>query len=103
MINGVSQLIMMKGDVLDDFETIRVCVAYERNGVRTTDMPFNTEGWAPVYRDFPGWQTDLTHMTSPSQFPSAFRDYIAFIERETGTPVTLVSVGPDRAQTISLA
>ena len=103
MINGVSQLIMMKGDVLDDFETIRVCVAYERNGVRTTDMPFNTEGWAPVYRDFPGWQTDLTHMTSPSQFPSAFCDYIAFIERETGTPVTLVSVGPDRAQTISLA
>ena len=103
MINGVSQLIMMKGDVLDGFETIRVCVAYERDGVQTTDMPFNTEGWRPVYRDFPGWQADLTHMTSAAEFPPAFRDYIAFIEQETGTPVTLVSVGPDRAQTIRLA
>ena len=100
MVNGVTQLIMMKGDVLDTFPTIRVCVAYEKDGQRTTHMPYDTEGWTAVYRDFPGWQTPLTGMTSESQFPQAFSDYIRFIEHETGTPITIVSVGPDREQTI---
>ena len=100
MINGVSQLIMMKGDVLDSFPTIRVCIAYEKDGVRTTDMPYDTNGWTAVYRDFPGWQAPLSQLTDEEQFPQAFRDYIAFIERETETPITIVSVGPDRAQTI---
>ena len=101
MINGVTQLIMMKADVLDTFPTIRVCVAYEKDGVTTTDMPYDTEGWTAVYKDFPGWQTDLTGMTSEAQFPQELKDYIAFIEKETQTSITIVSVGPDRAQTIS--
>lgn len=100
MINGVTQLIMMKGDVLDGFDTIRACVAYEKNGQRVTDMPFDTEGWQPVYRDFPGWTEDLSTMTSEQQFPKNFSDYISFLESELQTPITIISVGPDRAQTI---
>lgn len=100
MLNGVAQLIMMKSDVLDGFDTIRVCTAYEKDGVQTTDMPYDTEGWKAVYEDLPGWKTDLTQMTSEQQFPQQLRDYISYIEKETATPITIVSVGPDRAQTI---
>ena len=101
MINGVTQLIMMKGDVLDTFETIKACVAYEKDGVITTEMPYETEGWKAVYKEIPGWQTDLTGITSADQFPKAFADYIAWLEQELETPITIVSVGPDRAQTIT--
>ncbi len=100
MLNGVTQLIMMKSDVLDGFDTIRVCTAYEKDGVQTTDMPYDTEGWKAVYENLPGWKTDLTQMTSEQQFPQELRDYISYIEKETATPITIVSVGPDRAQTI---
>lgn len=100
MLNGVTQLIMMKSDVLDGFDTVRVCTAYEKDGVQTTDMPYDTEGWKAVYEDLPGWKTDLTQMTSEQQFPQQLRDYISYIEKETATPITIVSVGPDRAQTI---
>ena len=100
MLNGVTQLIKMKRDVLDGFDTIRVCTAYEKDGVQTTDMPYDTEGWKAVYEDLPGWKTDLTQMTSEQQFPLQLRDYISYIEKETATPITIVSVGPDRAQTI---
>ena len=100
MVNGVTQLIMMKSDVLDTFETIKACVAYEKDGVRTTEMPYDTEGWQAVYEELPGWQTDLTQMTSPSQFPKAFQDYIDYLEKALERPITIVSVGPDRAQTI---
>ena len=100
MINGVTQLIMMKSDVLDGFETIRACVAYEKDGVRTTDVPYDTEGWTAVYRDLPGWQEDLSKMTSEDQFPQTFKDYIKFLEDELQTPITILSVGPDREQTI---
>lgn len=100
MVNGVTQLIMMKSDVLDGFDTIRVCTAYEKDGVQTTDMPYDTEGWKAVYENLPGWKTDLTQMTSEQQFPQQLRDYISYIEKETATPITIVSVGPDRAQTI---
>lgn len=100
MVNGVTQLIMMKSDVLDGFDTIRVCTAYEKDGVQTTDMPYDTEGWKAVYEDLSGWKTDLTQMTSEQQFPQQLRDYISYIEKETATPITIVSVGPDRAQTI---
>ena len=102
MVNGVTQLIMMKSDVLDTFETIRVCVAYEKNGVRTTTMPYDTEGWDAVYEDIPGWQSDLTKLTSASQFPQAFQNYIDYLEKALERPITIVSVGPDRAQTIEL-
>ncbi|MBQ9560300.1 MAG: adenylosuccinate synthase [Bacteroidaceae bacterium] len=100
MVNGVTQLIMMKGDVLDTFPVIKVCVAYQKDGVTTTDMPFDTEGWQAVYEELPGWKTDLTHLTSEAEFPKEFRDYIAYLEERLEVPVTIVSVGPDRAQTI---
>ncbi len=104
MINGVTQLIMMKSDVLDTFPTIRACVAYEMpDGERTDIFPFSVqeeEAVKPVYVDIPGWQADLTQATSEEQFPQAFRDYIAFLEKELATPITIVSVGPDRSQTI---
>lgn len=100
MVNGVTQLIMMKSDVLDSFDSICVCTAYEKDGIKTTDMPYDTEGWKAVYETMPGWKTDLTKMTSEEQFPQQLRDYISFIEKETSTPITIVSVGPDRAQTI---
>ncbi len=100
MINGVTQLIMMKSDVLDGFPTIRACVAYEKDGQTTTEMPYDTDGWKAVYKDLPGWNEDLSSMTAEDQFPKAFKDYISFLEKELQTPITILSVGPDRAQTI---
>lgn len=100
MINGVTQLIMMKSDVLDGFDTIKACVAYKKDGVIIEDMPFETEGCEAVYKELPGWKEDLSHMTSEEQFPQTFKDYIQFLETELETPITILSVGPDRAQTI---
>ncbi len=100
MINGVTQLIMMKSDVLDGFDTIKACVAYKKDGVVMEDMPFETEGCEAVYKELPGWKEDLSHMTDESQFPQTFKDYIRFLETELETPITILSVGPDRAQTI---
>ena len=100
MINGVTDLVMMKGDVLDGFETIKVCTAYMKNGVTTTEMPYDTEGWEPVYEDVKGWNTPLTEVRAEKDFPQAFADYIAYIEKATGTPISIVSVGPDREATI---
>ena len=101
-LNGVTQLIMMKGDVLDSFDTIRVCVAYEKDGKRTTVMPYDTEGWSAVYEDLPGWNTDLTGITDKTQFPENLLAYIRYIERAMQVPITIVSVGPDRAQTVKM-
>ena len=100
MINGVTQLVMMKSDVLDGFDTIKACVAYKKNGIIMEDMPFETEGCEAVYKELPGWKEDLTHVTDEAQFPQAFKDYIRFLETELETPITILSVGPDRAQTI---
>lgn len=101
MLNGVTQLIMMKSDVLDDFDTIKVCNEYRVNGKVTKDFPFSVEANVePVYTEMEGWKTDMTGITSEAEFPAAFKNYIAYIERELGVPVTIVSVGPDRAQTI---
>lgn len=100
MVNGVTKLIMMKSDVLDTFEKIKVCTAYKRGDEVMTDMPFETEGCEAVYTELPGWKTDLTKMTSEAEFPQAFKDYIAYLEKELETPITILSVGPDRAQTI---
>ena len=101
MLNGVTDLIMMKSDVLDGFDTVRACVAYEIDGKRVTDFPFNIDGNVrPVYAEMPGWKTDLTNCTKWEELPKAFTDYVAFIERELGVPVTIASVGPDRKQTI---
>lgn len=102
MINGVTQLIMMKSDVLDDFDTIKACVAYEIDGTRTEEFPYTVEDdrITPVYVELPGWKTDMTAMKSEDEFPEAFRNYIAFLEEQLQTPITIVSIGPDREQTI---
>ena len=101
MVNGVTKLIMMKSDVLDTFPTIKACVAYRVNGLETRDFPFSVEeGIEPVYQELPGWQTDMTKMTDEDQFPQAFKDYIAFLEAQLETPICIVSIGPDRNQTI---
>lgn len=102
MINGVTQLIMMKSDVLDGFDEIKACVAYEINGERVKDFPFSIEEdeIKPVYVTLPGWKTDMTAMKSEDEFPQQFKDYIAFLEKELKTPITIVSIGPDREQTI---
>lgn len=101
MVNGVTQLIMMKSDVLDTFPTIKACVAYKVNGVETRDFPYDIErNIEPVYKELPGWNTDMTRHTSESEFPQAFKDYIRFLETELETPIKIISIGPDREQTI---
>ncbi len=100
MVNGVTQLIMMKSDVLDSFPTIKVCTAYEVEGRETRDFPYDITNVVPVYKELPGWETDMTQLTSERQFPAAFSDYIHFLEEELNTPITIISIGPDREQTI---
>ncbi len=101
MINGVTQLIMMKSDVMNDFETIRIATSYKVNGVETTEFPYSIEeGVEPVYTDFEGWKCDLRACRSYEEFPEAFKRYVDFIEHETGVPVKIVSVGPDRDETV---
>ena len=102
MVNGVTRLIMMKSDVLDGFDTIKACTAYEIDGKVTRDFPYTVDDSRihPVYTELPGWKTDMTAMRSESEFPKQFNDYIAFLEKELGTPITIVSIGPDREQTI---
>ena len=103
MLNGVTQLIMMKSDVLDGFETVKVCNAYRVNGVETRDFPYDIEhGIEPVYTEMEGWNVDMTSITSPDQFPKQFKDYISYLEKELNVPITIISVGPDRKQTIDL-
>ncbi|HKM92271.1 MAG TPA: adenylosuccinate synthase [Prolixibacteraceae bacterium] len=101
MINGVTDLIMMKTDVLDDFDIIKAGIGYKINGEITTEFPYElNDSTEPVYTEIKGWKTDLTKISSESQFPDALKKYISFIEKETGVPVTIVSVGPKRQQTI---
>lgn len=101
MINGVTQLIMMKSDVLDGFDTIKACVAYKRNGGEITEFPFDIEhDIEPVYKELKGWNTDMTKMTSEDEFPAEFVDYIKFLEAQLDTPIKIISIGPDREQTI---
>ena len=101
MLNGVTQLLMMKSDVLDTFPVIKACTAYRVNGVETRDFPFSIdENVEPVYEEFPGWQQDLTHCTKEEELPEAFINYVNFLERELQTPIRIISVGPDREATI---
>ena len=101
MLSGVTQLIMMKSDVLDSFETIKACTAYKINGVETGEFPFSIEsGVEPVYVELPGWKQDLTACRHEDELPEAFRNYVAFLERELRTPIKIISVGPDREATI---
>ena len=100
MVNGVTDLVMMKADVLDSFKEIKVCVAYEKDGERTESMPYDTEGWAPVYETLPGWHCDLTGVRAEADFPKAYADYIAYLEKKLETPIAILSVGPERDATI---
>ncbi|MEA4850257.1 MAG: adenylosuccinate synthase [Paludibacter sp.] len=101
MINGVTQLIMMKSDVMDGFDTIKACVAYNIDGVETEQFPFDlNDGAEAQYVEMPGWKTDMTKMQSEEEFPKEFNAYLDFLERELEVPIKIVSVGPDRAQTI---
>ncbi|MCK3685655.1 adenylosuccinate synthase [Maribellus sp. YY47] len=103
MLNGVTELIMMKADVLDDFETIKVCVGYEIDGEVVEQFPFELDDSVkPVYVELPGWQTDLTKIKDQNEFPEELNNYINFIEDEMGVPVSIASVGPNREQTIFL-
>lgn len=102
MINGVTKLIMMKSDVLDDFATIKACTAYRINGKLTEEMPYDLDAVdiEPVYEDLPGWQTQMTAFRSETEFPEEFRNYIKFLETKLEVPIAIVSIGPDRTQTI---
>ncbi|WP_299443312.1 adenylosuccinate synthase [uncultured Aquimarina sp.] len=103
-VNGVTQLMMMKGDVLSGFKTLKVCTAYNYQGKTITHLPYNIEpeNVTPVYTEMKGWSEDLTKMNDKSQFPKELNDYIEFLEKELETPITIVSVGPDRTQTIHM-
>ncbi len=102
-VNGVTQLMMMKGDVLSGFKTLKICTSYNYKGEEITHLPYNIEpeNVSVNYTEFKGWEDDLTKMTSADQLPKNLMDYVAFIEKETGVPVSIVSVGPDRKQTIN--
>lgn len=103
MINGVTELIMMKSDVLDSFETIKACVAYELpDGTETKEFPYEIDNVKPIYKEFRGWRKDMTKCKSQDEFPQEFRDYVAFLEDYLNTRIGIISVGPDREQTIVL-
>lgn len=103
MINGVTELAMMKADVLDKFDTIRACTKYRINGEEVDYLPYDIDGVEiePIYEDVPGWNTDLTQLSSFADAPQALKDYVAYLERHLEVPVTTVSVGPDRKQTLA--
>ncbi|SHK56184.1 Adenylosuccinate synthetase [Maribacter aquivivus] len=102
-VNGVTQLNMMKGDVLSGFDSLQVCTAYKYKGETITHFPYNIEpeNVTPIYTEFACWKEDLTKMTSADQLPKELNDYIDFLEKELEVPIKIVSVGPDRTQTIS--
>ena len=101
MINGVTELTMMKSDVMDDFDTIKICTSYIVNGEEVAHVPYEmTDDIKPVYTEFKGWKKDMTSVSHENEFQEEFNAYIDFIERETGVPISVVSVGPNRSQTI---
>lgn len=101
-VNGVTQLIMMKGDVLSGFKKLKICTSYKYKGNIIHHLPYNIEeeNLSPIYSEMNGWKEDLTKMTDVSQLPKEFNDYIDFLEKELEIPIKIVSVGPDRTQTI---
>lgn len=101
-INGVTELMMMKGDVLSGFDKLKVCTSYQYKGEEISHLPYNieAENISPIYKEMKGWDKDLTKLTSESEFPETLNEYIAFLEKELQVPIKIVSVGPDRTQTI---
>ncbi len=101
MLNGVTALIMTKADVLDTFDTLKVATAYKVNGKITTTMPYEIDvPIEPIYKEFSGWKTDITGLRKEGELPEKLKQYIKFIETETGVPISIVSVGPNRDATI---
>jgi adenylosuccinate synthase len=102
-INGITQLIMMKGDVLSGFDELKICTAYNYKGEEISHFPYNieAENVTPVYTTVKGWKEDLTKMTSESELPKEFIEYVEYLEKELEVPISVVSVGPDRKQTIT--
>jgi adenylosuccinate synthase len=103
MINGVTELSMMKADVLGNFDTIRVCTHYLINGEKTDRFPYDITDveLVPVYEDLRGWKADLTGLTSYDDAPDALKEYVSFLEAQLEVPISVVSVGPDRNQTLT--
>lgn len=101
-INGVTELMMMKADVLSGFDTLKVCTAYNYKGTRITHFPYNIEPElvTPIYTEMKGWAKDLTKLSKSEELPDTLMDYITFLEKELEVPIKIVSVGPDRTQTI---
>ena len=101
-VNGVTELMMMKADVLSGIGNLKVCTAYRYKGEVIEHLPYKLEEdlIEPIFTEVPGWDEDLTKMTSEDEFPESFKSYIDYIEKEVGVPISLISVGPDRAQTI---
>ena len=102
-INGVTQLMMMKGDVLSGFDTLKICTSYKYKGSEIEHLPYNIEpeNVSPIYKEFKGWEADLTGMTTYDELPVELKAYIEFIEKVVEVPIQIVSVGPDRKQTIT--
>lgn len=99
MLNGVTKLIIMKADVLNDFDTIKVCVGYKQNGQILNYLPFECDNLEPIYKEFEGWKSDTTICQNYKELPEQLKNYLTFIEKETGVDIHIVSVGPDRDKT----
>ena len=101
-INGVTKLSMMKSDVLSGFDKIKVCTAYKLNGKTTSELPYdmNSTEITPLYESFDCWKEDISNIKSVNEIPKEFKNYIEFLEKELCTPISIISVGPDRSQTI---
>ncbi len=101
MINGVTELSMMKADVLDSFEDIHVCTHYIENNKKIDYFPFEiSDETKPVFKKMKGWNQDITKLRSEKEFPKELSDYITFLEKELEVPISIVSVGPNRSETI---
>jgi len=101
MINGITQLFMTKADVMSGFDKIKICTSYKVDGKECLEIPFGTDAVIePVYTDLPGWKENITVIREYSKLPQSLKNYVEFVEKNTGVPVTMVSVGPDREETI---
>lgn len=102
VLNGVTELLMMKADVMNGFDTIKICTAYKlKNGEVTDMLPYSLDEIdEPIYEEFPGWKTDLTGITEYEKFPTELKQYVEYIEEKAGVPINVVSIGPDRTETI---
>ena len=101
-VNGVTKLMMMKGDVLSGFKNIKICTSYDYNGGKIDHFPFSVDSkkLKPIYKEFKGWSEDISKIKKENSFPKTFMDYVSYIENELQVPIAIISVGPDRTQTI---